>query len=238
MFIRQKLALAVFIAAAPFAVAEDTTPPVVTPNVSGTLGTNGWYVSDVAISWTIVDEESSVFTTTGCEGDVLTQDDTSRTYTCSATSEGGTTAVSQTISRDTAAPVITYSENLGTYQVSDSIRIFCEDVDVTSGIASSTCADISGEALDLIGVNTFSSTATDNAGNVATVSGSFEVQVTTAGIGTLVDQYVANPRVARTLKRKLESGNIDSFVRTVNRETGKSISATDAATLLRLVALL
>ena len=147
---RRWLAVALFVFTASIAAADDT-PPIVTPNVSGTLGDNGWYTSDVGISWTIVDEESAVFTTTGCEGDVLTQDDTARTYTCSATSEGGTTVVSHTVGRDTTAPVINYSDNLGTYQLGDQIRIFCEAFDATSGVASSTCTDISGSALDLVG---------------------------------------------------------------------------------------
>src|SRR5262245_35509620 len=33
----------------------DSTPPVITPNVSGTLGDNGWYISDVTVSWSVVD---------------------------------------------------------------------------------------------------------------------------------------------------------------------------------------
>ena len=69
---------AVLVCSAFVAVADDT-PPIVTANIAGTPGDNGWYTSDVAISWTIVDEESTVFTTTGCEADVLTQDDTART---------------------------------------------------------------------------------------------------------------------------------------------------------------
>ncbi len=35
---------------------DDITPPVITPTVSGTVGNNGWYVSDITISWTVVDE--------------------------------------------------------------------------------------------------------------------------------------------------------------------------------------
>ena len=248
MVTRRSLAVVLFVLASSFAAADDT-PPVVTPNVSGTLGNNGWYTSDVAISWTIVDEESTVFTTTGCEADLLTMDDTARTYTCSATSEGGTTIVSQTISRDTTAPVINYSGNQSTYQLGDEIRIFCEAFDPTSGIASTTCQDISVAALDLTpGVNVFTATATDNAGNTGTGSVSFEVQVTPAGIAALVDRYVTKASVARSLKRSLElagSSNpvtkargIEAFTRTVTRETGRSISPEHAATLLRLIALL
>ena len=34
-------------------LVTDTTPPVITPNVSGTLGNNGWYKSNVTISWNV-----------------------------------------------------------------------------------------------------------------------------------------------------------------------------------------
>jgi hypothetical protein len=30
----------------------DSTPPVITPNVSGILGNNGWYVGNVTVNWT------------------------------------------------------------------------------------------------------------------------------------------------------------------------------------------
>lgn len=235
---------AVLICSAFVAVADDT-PPIVTANLAGTSGDNGWYTSDVGISWTIVDEESTVFTTTGCEADVLTQDDTARTYTCSATSDGGTTVVSQTISRDTAGPVIDYSGHQATYEIADQVQIFCNSFDATSGIASTTCTDITGSALAFdVGTHVFTSTATDNAGNVTTATVSFDVVVTHAGLAALVNQYVTKTSVARSLTRNLEAaaaGNtkaIDSFIRTVTRETGRSITAEHAAELLRFVALL
>ena len=37
----------------------DTTPPVITLIVSGTLGSNGWCVSDVNVNWTVSDPEST-----------------------------------------------------------------------------------------------------------------------------------------------------------------------------------
>src|SRR5688500_11867450 len=241
---RRWLAVALFVFTASIAAADDT-PPIVTPSVSGTFGDSGWYISDVGISSTIVDEESNVFTTTGCEGDVLTQDDTARTYTCSATSDGGTTVVSETISRDTLGPVIDYSGHQSTYEIGEQVQIFCNTFDATSGVASTTCTDILGSAMAFdVGTHVFTSTATDNAGNVTTTTVSFDVVVTHAGLAALVNQYVTKASVAKSLIRNLEAaaaGNaraIDSFIRTVTRETGRSISAEDAATLLRLVALL
>ena len=67
-------------------VAGDTTPPIVTPNVSGTLGSNGWYRSNVTVSWSVSDPDSTVTPGAGCGGATLSTDSTGTTYTCTATS--------------------------------------------------------------------------------------------------------------------------------------------------------
>ncbi len=41
-------------------ITDDITKPVVVPTVSGTLGTQGWYTSDVTVSWSVSDPESAV----------------------------------------------------------------------------------------------------------------------------------------------------------------------------------
>ena len=43
-----------------------TTPPrSITPSVTGTLGNNGWYRSDVSVSWSVTDAESEITSTQG-----------------------------------------------------------------------------------------------------------------------------------------------------------------------------
>jgi Ca2+-binding RTX toxin-like protein len=74
--------------------------------VSGTLGKNGFYVSDVTVSWDVRDGESDVFTT-GCDTTTLTSDTAGTTFTCTATSAGGTASKSLTVKRDATAPVVT-----------------------------------------------------------------------------------------------------------------------------------
>ncbi len=46
---------------------RDTTPPLITAEVSGTKGNNGWYTSDVSVSWQVSDPDSSISSTSGCE---------------------------------------------------------------------------------------------------------------------------------------------------------------------------
>ena len=62
-------------------VALDPTPPVITPNIAGVLGGNGWYVSSVTVSWTMVDTDSTVSSQTGCGSTTLSTDTTGTTLT-------------------------------------------------------------------------------------------------------------------------------------------------------------
>jgi hypothetical protein len=92
----------------------DTTAPSITPTVTGTLGSNNWYTSDVNVSWTVTDPESTVTSSTGCGPTTVTTDTTGLTFTCSATSAGGTASQSITIKRDATAPTATLAVTAGT----------------------------------------------------------------------------------------------------------------------------
>lgn len=83
---------------------QDVTPPVIQSNVTGTLGNGGWYVSDAQVSWTVTDGESPIDQQTGCDANTVNTDTAGITFTCSATSEGGTATASVTIRRDATAP--------------------------------------------------------------------------------------------------------------------------------------
>ena len=106
---------------------------------------------------------------------------------------GGETGSPGTIVPDTTPPTVTYSGNLGTYTVDQQVAIACTATDEPrgSGIASTTCADVSGPAAEFgLGPHAFSATATDNAGNVGNGSGSFTVIVTSASLCNLTRAYV------------------------------------------------
>ncbi len=146
--------------------ALDTTPPVITPMVTGTLGTNGWYTSDVTVTWSVVDNESAIITESGCETSTVTMDTLGDIFTCSATSSGGTASESVTIQRDATPPTIT-GGNLegananGWYNTPVEVTFICDDA--TSGIASCTATQTLGQGAD----QSVSGTAVDNAGNSA-----------------------------------------------------------------------
>ena len=92
----------------------DATPPVITPDVSGTLGSNDWYVGDVAVSWTVTDGESAVTATSGCEPTTLSADTAGVTLTCSATSAGGASSQSVTVKLDKSGPSANLAVTAGT----------------------------------------------------------------------------------------------------------------------------
>ena len=89
----------------------DSTPPVITPNVVGTLGNNGWYVSNVTVSWAVTDPESTITSQSGCDPASVNTDIGGVTFTCSATSGGGSNSQSVTVKRDATAPALAVPAN-------------------------------------------------------------------------------------------------------------------------------
>jgi 6-phosphogluconolactonase (cycloisomerase 2 family) len=93
----------------------DTTPPVIIPNVSGTLGNSGWYTSNVTISWHVSDPESGIASSSGCNSTTLTADTAGVTLTCTATNGAGlTSSVPITIKIDRTPPTVTVGASAST----------------------------------------------------------------------------------------------------------------------------
>ncbi|MCB0127970.1 MAG: hypothetical protein KDE58_37150, partial [Caldilineaceae bacterium] len=102
--------VALFIVPSTALAQTDDTPPVITPNVSGSRGQNGWYVSNVTVSWSVSDAESTVSSTTGCETRGFPYINNGITpLTCEATSGGGANSASITIKMDTIDPIVEFS---------------------------------------------------------------------------------------------------------------------------------
>jgi hypothetical protein len=156
---------------------NDSTSPALTPTVVGTLGANGWYTSDVHVSWSATDPESAITSSSGCGSTSVTTDTGGVTFTCTATSAGGTTTQSLTVKRDTLAPSVTaplertpdhddwYNHAVG-WSGSGSD---------TNGIASCTSGTYSGPDSETA---TVAATCTDAAGNVGSSSATFKYDAT------------------------------------------------------------
>lgn len=154
---------------------SDTTPPVITPNITGTLGSSGWYVSNIGLTWTVTEAESpGSLNKTGCVDQSITADQVMTSYSCSASSTGGSASpVSVLIGRDTTDPTISGSASpapngAGWNNTSVVVSYTCGDA--TSGVSSCGPNEtLSGDGASLSSTGT----AVDNAGNSAsdTVSG-------------------------------------------------------------------
>jgi hypothetical protein len=145
----------------------DSTPPVISANVTGTPELNGWYRSDVLVSWSVNDEESTILSQDGCGETKIDFDTVGTTLTCTATSLGGTASQSVTILRDTLAPTITFAgrtqPNSNGWNNTD-VNVKWNCTDITSGPAAETVSlDLTGEGAN----QSATGTCSDNAGNTA-----------------------------------------------------------------------
>lgn len=231
----------------------DDTPPVITASISGTLGDNDWYTSPVSVAFTVTDNESAIASTTGCGTQNFSGDTPSGSAACSATSAGGTSNKTVTFKIDQTVPTVTYANNAGTYNLTDNVAITCSAADAMSGVASTACANVSGMAYTFgAGSHTYSATATDKAGNVASGSTSFTVVVTYDGLCPLVQHLVSHAGIANSLCAKLRNAEaaaargqlgaktniLNAFRNEVSAQSGKAIAAPHAAALVIFVDLL
>ena len=132
-------ALASAIAFTPSASADhDTSAPVVSYTLSGTAGTNGWYRSNVTIHWSATDPEG--VTSSTCVIAQLVSTEGAATYSCTATSHGGTATGQVTLKIDKTPPQVTAATP---ERVADAggwynhpVAVAFAGTDATSGIAA------------------------------------------------------------------------------------------------------
>jgi hypothetical protein len=164
---------------------SDSTAPVIESTILGTLGNNGWYTSDVSLSWTITDPESA-WSPSGCDAVNITADQQATSYTCSATSAGGTSSKTVSIKRDATAPDVTATAspapngNGGWYTAPFSVSYAATDA--TSGVAGCSADDnYSGPDTS---AGSLSGSCTDNAGNLASDTLAFQYDATVPSVTT------------------------------------------------------
>jgi hypothetical protein len=230
-------------------IPPDITAPEIVATVNGTLGDNGWYTSDVTVSWSVTDPESEVVSQTDCVESTVNANTPGIKFRCSATSGGGSGSDSVIIKRDATIPTVVYSGNAGSYTIDQQIAIDCSSADDMSGIASDTCVDISGPAYALsLGANNYSASAVDSAGNVGNGQTSFNVVVTFASLCNLTSSFVSDSGVGGSLCAKLNAGalafshgnanavqnQLSAYQNELAAQSGKSLSAEQAAVLSAL----
>jgi hypothetical protein len=158
----------------------DSTAPIITPVVSGTAGTNGWYRSNVSVTWSVTDPESSIGSSQGCGPTNVTRDTSGTTITCTAMSAGGTATASVTIKRDTLVPIALVVSPLpgATYTRNQRVPALYLCLDVSSGVAQCTGTVAVGQPIDTStkGTKSFTANARDQAGNTRAVTVEYRVR--------------------------------------------------------------
>ncbi len=228
-------------------LAPDVTPPVITPALTGPLGSHGWYRGAVTLDWRVSDDQSPVTATTGCTSQSVTANTAGVTFACTATSSGGTSTQSVTVMVDMTSPTLGVSVSPTTViQYLQPTVTPVGAADALSGLAGTNCAAVSTATA---GVKTATCTATDNAGNVGTASASFTVISTSTAITNLVNRVKAlrlDKTTQKSLLAELQAAqgdvtagrkasalqNMQDFVNLVNAQRGKKISTANADSLI------
>lgn len=162
------------------AAPSDSTPPVITYvlNPASPDGSNGWYKSDVTLTWTVTEAESPLsLSKTGCVDQNITADQAETTYSCSATSDGGSAdQVDVKIKRDATQPIVSLvggpADGASYYFGSVPAAPTCTASDATSGLAGS--CSVSGYDAT-VGTRTVTASASDNAGNSGSSTATYTV---------------------------------------------------------------
>ena len=162
---------------------SDDTPPVITPSIAGMSGSNGWYRSNVTVTWSVNDGESAV-TSAPCAPTTISADTPGQDVTCSATSAGGTDARTVTIKRDWTAPTLTPVVSPNPVLLNGTATATPNATDQTSLLASASCGT---PTTSTVGAKSVSCTATDNAGNTNTVAATYAVAYPFTGFFQPVD---------------------------------------------------
>ena len=214
----------------------DTTPPVISVTVYGTLGnddakpaTNGWYRSNVTVNWAYSDPESTITATGGCDATTLAVDTPGTTLTCWAQSEGGKTTIEKTFTIDKTPPAVSsFAERMpdanGWYN--RPLTVGFAGTDATSGLASCTSVRYSGP--DTAGASVAGS-CQDNAGNIAGASLAFNYDATAPTLFAVVTKL--GNRSAQVTWRKSTDTQIVEVLRAPGRNgEGESVVYRGSAT--------
>lgn len=150
-----------------------TTSYVLSPAAAD--GNNGWYNRNVALTWTVTEDESpKSLHKIGCVDHGITADQVATNYSCSAISAGGTTGpATVVIKRDATAPSLKHTSTVPAWPNGNNdwyttdVAVTFTARDVTSGLANPAQATIvrtsNAQGTD---IEIPSGSVADNAGNV------------------------------------------------------------------------
>jgi predicted extracellular nuclease len=224
--------------------------PTISASASPAANPAGWNKTPVTVSFTCADPLSAIVgscpaaVTLGTEG---VDQSVSRTVT----TESGLSlsAGVSNIDIDLTNPTVTYTGGKAAYQVDEQVSITCTAADALSGVASTTCANVSGPAYSFgLGSRTFTANATDKAGNTAGGGVTFTVGVTYTSLCNLSRQFSSNRGIGTALCALLRIAEVAeahrsafgkrlalaAYAQLVRSQSGRSLTAAEAASLIAL----
>jgi hypothetical protein len=172
----------------------DPTPPVIGYLATPLLptGLNDWYRDNVILDWQVSDPESpNSLVTTGCVDQLITDDQALTTYSCQATSAGGTSGpVATSIKRDATAPIVQAvldrePDQNGWYNAPVQVSAFSTSLDLLSGLESCESKTYNGPDSATASVTV---TCTDKAGNVGSDTVEFKYDATAPAVNGTLDR--------------------------------------------------
>jgi hypothetical protein len=134
--------------------------------------------------WNVVKDESDTSSQTGCDPITVNTYTAELTLTCTATSEGGTSSRSVTFKRDATPPALNPTVLPNPVPLGGSATATSNAFDALSGLASESCGTLDTSTA---GIKSVTCTATDNAGNTAMATISYQVAYSFAGFFSPVD---------------------------------------------------
>jgi len=151
-----------------FRYTDSTPPDLIAPFFFGEPGSNGWYTGPVTVNWAVGDSQSPITSSIGCGSTTVTEDTAGTTFTCTATSEGGTASASTTVKVDMTRPSVAIASPAPTvYTLNSVVATSFTCSDAVSGVAQCGLAAPSGAPFDTSspGWQVFQTGALDAAGN-------------------------------------------------------------------------
>ena len=226
-------------------------------------GQNGWYTHPVRVSLSVTDPLASVAKTVySLDGGTTWQtytapvtfsQDGAYTVTYRSVDPAGNEEIAKSVSfkLDTKDPTIEVAipEDGSIYEDSGDLTPLVTTLDTASGVGNSkTTATLDtysypiGTTVPLfslpLGRHELAVSSVDLAGNLGNKTVVFYTEASIHSLKALVTRFteskeIDNPGIANSLQKKLENGNLNSFVNEVQAQDGKHISNDAANYLLR-----
>ncbi len=228
----------------------DQTPPSITlasrqPAANG----YGWNSGSVTVTWDCADALSGPASPTVAQ--TLSGQGAGQTAKGTCTDQAGNTTSASLggINIELKPPTLAYTGNQGTYTVDQTVAISCDLTPSLAPIVTDTCTPIQGPAYSFpLGVHTYTSSVSDQAGYSADATTTFTVEVTAASLCHLTGMFESKPGLARALCAKLDNaaaiasgGNghptqnmIVAYEHEVAAQRGKSLTTAQAQILMSL----